>query len=95
MSNSTLGSSRGTADGSPLADALERNKEATDEVKRASDDLAVVHAVLDTKMAKGANDADVKRAVAETNEVEKRLADSAEKLDQVNKTLEREVGRAP
>jgi hypothetical protein len=51
----------------------------------------VVHAVLDTKLAKGVSDGDVARAVAETNKVEKRLTKSAEKLDQVNETLERVI----
>ena len=93
MSDSTPG--REEPNASPLTEALDKNKEATAEVKRAADDLAVVHAVLDTKMAQGASDSDVKRAVEETNKVEKRLGDSAEKLDQVNEALEREVRRAP
>ena len=78
-------------DASPLDEALTQNKEATQEVARAADDLAVVHAVLDTKIARGASDGDVKRAVAETKKVEERLSESAEKLEQVNETLEREV----
>ncbi len=95
MSDSTPGAGQGEANTSPLNEALDKNKEATAEVKRAADDLAVVHAVLDTKIAQGASDGDVKRAVEETNKVEKRLGDSAEKLDQVNETLEREVRRTP
>lgn len=79
---------------SPIADALDQNKQATEEVKRAADDLAVVHAVLDTKLNKGASDDDVERAVAETNQVEKRLTKSADKLDKVNQKLERESKRA-
>jgi hypothetical protein len=83
--------SKGKRDASPLGEALAKNKEATEEVARAADDLTVVHAVLDTKIANGASDSDVKRAVAETKKVEERLSDSAEKLEQVNETLEREV----
>ena len=49
-------------------------------------ELAVVHAVLDTKRANGASDSDVKRAVAETKKVEERLSESAEKLEQVIET---------
>jgi hypothetical protein len=94
MSSSTERPAQGAAPGSPIAEALDENKQATEEVKRAADDLAVVHAVLDTKLTKGVSDGDVKRAVAETNAVEKRLAESAEKLDRVNDTLEREVQRA-
>ena len=75
-----------------LADALNKNEKATEEVKKAAEQLAVVHAVLDTQMSKG-SDADVAHAVAETHEVEKQLDRSAEKLDEVNETLKREVGR--
>ncbi len=80
---------------SPLADALDKSKVATEEVKNAADDLAVVHAVLDTKLSDGASDEDVQRAVAETAQVEKRLTKSAEKLDEVNETLERVVKKTP
>jgi len=86
-----LPDSQGERDASPLDEALTKNKEAAEEVARAADDLAVVHAVLDTKLAIGASDGDVKRAVAETKKVEERLSESAEKLEQVNETLEREV----
>ena len=70
MSSSTKGS--GGASASPIAEALEKNKQATEEVKRAADDLAV----------------------AETSQVEKRLTKSAEKLDQVNETLDHSLRRA-
>ena len=79
---------------SPLSEALEKNEEATAEVKKAADQLAVVHAVLDTKIARGAPDGEVQQAVAETKKVEKRLDESADKLDDVNETLKREVDRA-
>ena len=95
MSSTTQDPRRGDAPSSPLAEALDKNKQATDDVKRAADDLAVVHAVLDTKLAKGASDGDVARAVAETDKVEKRLTRSAEKLDEVNETLAREAQRQP
>ena len=81
--------------GSPLSEALDKNEEATEEVKKAADQLAVVHAVLDTKLGQGADvdDHEVAHAVAETHEVEKRLEESAEKLDEVNETLRREAAR--
>jgi hypothetical protein len=53
-----------------------------------------VHAVLDTKIARGAPEGEVKQAVAETKKVEKQLDQSAEKLEDVNDTLKREVDRA-
>ena len=80
--------------GTQFDKALTKNKEVTEEVGRAADDLAVVHAVLDTKITHGASESDVERAVAETKKVEERLSESAEKLEQVNETLEREVRRA-
>jgi 2C-methyl-D-erythritol 2,4-cyclodiphosphate synthase len=95
MSNSTQGPRRGNGAPSPIVDALDKNKQATADVKKAADDLAVVHAVLDTKLSKGTSDGDVGRAVAETDKVEKRLTKSAEKLDEVNETLERETRRQP
>ena len=94
MSNRTPESSPEGAASSPLADALDKSKEATEDVKKAADDLAVVHAVLDTKLPRGVADDDAERAVVETERLEKRLTQSAEKLDQVNETLEREVKRA-
>jgi len=95
MSSSSQGPRRDTDASSPIAEALDKNKQATEDVKKAADDLAVVHAVLDTKIARGASDGDVARAVAETNRVEKRLTKSAEKLDEVNETLARESRRQP
>ena len=93
MPTSTRGPAPGHGTSSPLAEALDKSKQATEDVKKAADDLAVVHAVLDTKLSNGAGDGDVARAVAETGKVEKRLTRSAEKLDQVNETLERETRR--
>ena len=94
MSRSTGGSPPGADPASPIADALDQNKQATEEVKKAADDLAVVHAVLDTKLTKkNASDDEVERAVAETGKVEKRLTKSAEKRDEVNDKLEREAKR--
>jgi hypothetical protein len=76
---------------SPLADALEKNQEVAEEVKKAAEDLSVAHAVLDTKAKDRVVDDEMKRAVAETGKIEKRLSGSAEKLDEVNEALEREM----
>ena len=79
-------------DKSPLSDALEKNEEAAEEVRKAAEDLAVAHAVLDTKTSQGsAADGEMAHAVAETKKVEKRLDQSAEKLDHVNEALRREA----
>lgn len=95
MSNSPRETAPTGAPSPPLEELLDKNKEATAEVKRAADDLAVVHAVLDTKIAEAAPDGDVKRAIAETDKVEKRLTESAEKLDEVNEALAGKVFRTP
>jgi len=75
----------------PLDTALEKNKEATEEIKEAADELIVVHAVLDKTVSKGGDSSDAKEAVAQTQQIERRLIDTAEKLDGVNETLQREV----
>ena len=93
MRGSKQGTTAEAASASPIAEALDKNKKATEDVKKAADELAVLHAVLDTKLGKGASDEEVARAVAETNDVEKRLTKSAEKLDEVNDVLEGEVKR--
>ena len=80
-----------TAPTPPLSDALAKNEAATAEVKKAAEQLAVIHAVLDTQGVKPTNHEDVAQAIAETQEVEKRLDHTAEKLDGVNDTLRHEV----
>jgi hypothetical protein len=74
-----------------LAKALKENKEATQAVEKAADDLAVVHAVLDSELSKEAVSSDVDRAVEQTNQLEKQLSASSEKLKKVNESLEREL----
>ena len=95
MTESSNEQAPAAAGASPLVEALDQNKTATEQVKQAADDLAVVHAVLDTKVAGGADDEDVKRAVAHTSEVEQRLDASVKKLEKVNETLERVVRQTP
>ena len=88
MSNSRDRSRPASGVTSQIAAALDKNKEATKEVKKATDQLAVAHAVLDTKLRKGAPDEDVARAVAQTGQIEQRLVRSTDTLEQVNETLE-------
>jgi hypothetical protein len=75
----------------PLKDALEKNKEASEEIKDAAGDLVVVHTVLDKELRKDTLSSDAAEAVAQTQQIEKRLSKSAEKLDGVNETLQREA----
>ncbi|MDM0114855.1 hypothetical protein QTI66_22085 [Variovorax sp. J22R133] len=85
------------ADPAPaIADALEKNKQVAEEIKDAADDLLVVHTVLESELPEGTRQAEIDQAVEQTGEIEKRLAKSAEVLDQVNEALERasEAGKA-
>ena len=82
---------------SKLSQALKQNEQAAEDVKEAADDLAVVHAVLDTKLPADARKGDVDNAVAQTEQLEKRLTESAKVLDEVNRTLRdsRSAGAQP
>jgi len=84
-------SSSGAAGATDIDQALDKNRQVAEEVKEAADELAVVHAVLDSKLPQAANAGDVATAVAQTGELEKRLTESGKTLDEVNRTLEREV----
>ena len=78
----------------PLAEALEKNQEAAQAVQEAADDLAVVHAVLESSKASAdVLPEDAKKAIDETAEVEQRLTQAVEKLDEVNQTLQRQMAQ--
>jgi len=75
-----------------LADALEKNKQVAEDIKEAADDLLIVHEVLEKGLSDPGTPGDVEQAVAHTGEIEKKLAESAETLDEVNQSLERAAG---
>lgn len=77
-----------------LVVALDKNKQATEEVQAIADELAVTHAVL-AKSGHGAKTSDVEQAIARTGEAEKQLTEVAQKLDEVNEVLEREAVTPP
>ena len=79
---------------SPIADALDQNEEAAEEVRNAADELAIVHGVLDTKLSQNQHDAEVRKAIADAEKVAKQLDETAEKLDEAQKTLQRELGHS-
>ena len=56
-----------------IAEALEKNKDATDEVKKVADDLLVVHAVLKDELSQDTVTDEGGRAVEQAGELEKRL----------------------
>jgi len=73
---------------SPIEEALDKNKNATEEVKKVADDLLVVHTVLKEELSQDTRAEVVDRAVEQAGELEKRLTKSAELLDSVNESLE-------
>ncbi|MEJ8852575.1 hypothetical protein [Variovorax rhizosphaerae] len=73
-----------------LADVLDANKEATEEVKQVADHLAVVHAVLEQAVPAGLAD-DVALATQQTEQLGKQLEEASDKLDKVNEQLATEV----
>lgn len=80
------------ADQPDLNDALEKNKQVAEDIKEAADDLLIVHEVLEKGLSDKAAPADVEQAVNHTGEIEKKLSESAEALDEVNESLERAAG---
>jgi len=76
------------ASASTIEEALDKNKNATEEVKKVADDLLVVHTVLKEEHAQDTRAEVVDRAVEQAGELEKRLTKSAEVLDAVNESLE-------
>ena len=76
-----------------IEEALDKNKKATEAVKEAADDLLVVHAVLNEEIPDEARTGPVDQAVEHTREVEKRLSESADQLEDVNTSLEQELDR--
>ena len=80
---------------SPIADALDKNKQATEDVKKAADDLAVVHAVLDTKLARTRATATSPEQSPKPTRSRSASPSRPKKLDEVNETLERETRRQP
>jgi hypothetical protein len=70
-----------------IAEALEKNKAATEDVKQAADDLAVVHTVLDQNLRDAVQDGDIEQAVEHAGQITRELDAAAKKLDSVNETL--------
>ena len=75
----------------PLSEALENTKQATEAVKEAVDDLAVIHAVLSTELPAQVCQGDAGAAIEQTKGVEKQLSESAQLLDQAKEKIRREI----
>jgi archaellum component FlaC len=74
----------------PLEEALAKNEDATEEIKRAADELTVVRAVLE-KVSDGTPPEDIELAAERAEELEEDLSLAAEKLEEVNDTLAEEL----
>lgn len=74
-----------------LVDALNKNREATEEVEQVVDDLAVVHAVLDSQVPQAAREEDLGLVIEQAAQLELRLSESVRKLERVNETLAEEI----
>lgn len=79
-----------SADATPLEEALAKNVDATEEVKRAADELTIVRAVLD-KVPDGTPPGDIELASKRAEDVQEDLSSATEKLEQVNDALAKEV----
>lgn len=90
MTNTASVNSHSLADS--VEKALEHTQQVVEELKGAADELGVVHAVLDKKLAE-TPDSDVVAAVARTQQLEERIIDSVETLELANELLTREAGR--
>ncbi|MBT2303887.1 hypothetical protein J7E70_25930 [Variovorax paradoxus] len=77
-------------DATPLEEALAKNVDATEEVRRAADELTIVRAVLD-KVPDGTPPGDIELAAERAEELEGDLSSAAEKLDEVNDSLVEEL----
>ena len=71
-----------------LAAALQKNKEAAAAVEDAALELGVVHAVLSTEIAKVPATGEIHSAIDRTEELEAKLSETADKMDEVNAALD-------
>jgi flagellar biosynthesis/type III secretory pathway ATPase len=69
-------------------EALTKTRQVAEDIKDAADELAVVHAVLETGLPDNSTDPDVKEAVDRTRDLEKQLQESAQTLDSANEILQ-------
>ena len=79
---------------SPIAEVISQTSNAAEQVKSASNELEVVHAVLSTEVAPEQAHSDVVAAVERTEEIAQQLAVTAEALEKSNEML-REIKASP
>jgi hypothetical protein len=74
-----------------LARTLQKTEQVTTEVQRASDNLAIVSTVLEHELPDEVQVGEVAQAIEHTSQLEKKLAQSAETLIEVNAALDAEI----
>lgn len=72
---------------SEIADVLNQNIEAAEQIKATASELNVVHAVLSTQIPTEALEGDLQAAVERTDELEQQLSETAEALEKSNDLL--------
>ena len=72
---------------SEIADVLNQNMEAAEQIKATASELNVVHAVLSTQIPTEALEGDLQAAVERTDELEQQLSETAEALEKSNDLL--------
>ena len=70
-----------------ISDVLHQNIEAAEQIKTSANELAVVHAVLSTKVPAQGAQGDLQAAVKRTAEIEQQLNETVEALDRSNELL--------
>ncbi|KIQ31415.1 hypothetical protein RT97_16105 [Variovorax paradoxus] len=74
-----------------LDKTLQKSEEVAADVRRASDNLAVVSTVLEQELPDEIQVGEVAQAIEHTSQLEEKLAKSAEKLAEVNAALSEEI----
>ena len=76
-----------------LTQTLKTTRDVAAEVQEASDDLAVVSTVLEQELPAEMQVGEVAQAIEHTEQLEKKLAKSAEKLIEANEALAQEIAK--
>ncbi len=76
-----------TSQSSEIADVLNQNVEAAEQIKATASELNVVHAVLSTQIPPESLEGDLQAAVERTDELEQQLSETAEALEKSNDLL--------
>lgn len=70
-----------------MAEVVSQNADAVEQIKAASNDLGVIHAVLSTHGGAAEASSDAQAAVERTEEVSQQLAETADALEKTTEKL--------